>query len=385
MTAILEAAICHFSCIGANMWKQWTGELVDSNSRWHVVLNADRDQPNSGRLLLYDKSRHTLWRHARLQNITVTASSLSANTAFSPYPLNLPLDDEQRQESREIFHGSLVGVYEASEIRATLNTTGGPSGTNGALAVGCVETDKPSQSDHEFTWPQFKAWAYSLAQPDCPLIFRGHEKASYRLMTSLHRVGRRDLIRYTKNDLPILSGYVSGITGRTYRLNDFHDYNNLLSLAQHHGYPTPLLDWTESPFIAAYFALRNTVSNCDTKCRIFAFNVDEFQRDIAPEHGALEVPHLILSAHRAASRDHNRALPQQSVFMLSNISEIETFITEAEEMTGKRYLIKVDLMKSEAKNALNELRFMGLTEATLFPGLDGICSELRNRFFRDND
>jgi hypothetical protein len=178
-----------------------------------------------------------------------------------------------------------------------------------------------------------------------------------------------------------LAGYVSGVTGRTYRLNNFHDYNNLLSVAQHHGYPTPLLDWTESPYIAAYFALRGSVSTDDERCRIYALNIDELQRDSGAKQGALEHPFLSLYPVHAATRDHNRALPQQSVFVLSNVVEIEVFIAQVEEMTRKQYLTKIDLARTDAGVALAELRLMGITEASLFPGLDGICKELRDRFF----
>ncbi len=365
------------------MWKQWIGELIDSDSRWDVVLNVDIDHPHSGRLLLYNKSIQTLWRHGRLQNITVTNSEITADIEFSPYPFP---HKRLLDESPEIFRGSFIGKFAVSAcINAILNTLSGPSGTNGSLTLNCIETDEPAPADHNFTWTQFKEWAYNAANPSYHLIFRGHEKASYRLKTSLHRTGRRDLIRYAEHDLSVLSGYVSGVNGRTYRLDDNHDYNNLLSLAQHHGYPTPLLDWTESPFIAAYFALRNMSSDCGTRCRIFAFNIDEYKQDVAAEEGGLQVPHLSLHTIRAAARDHDRALPQQSVLMLSTVVEIESFIANIEEQSKKRYLTKVDLTRQDAGIALHELRLMGLTEASMFPGVDGLCRELKNRFFSPCD
>ena len=363
------------------MWQQWTGQLVDAGHQWEVVLNIDRDRPNAGRILLFDIEHPDHWGHAKVKNLSIDNSNLRANAEFSPYPSNLPIDEQQQRESTDLFGGTIVGKLEANELRAKINTSGGPQGTNGELVIGCVETDAPSESDHSFTWPQFKEWASNLALPDCPFIFRGHERVAYRLKTSLHRTGRRDLIRYDEEDLPSLAAYVSGANGRTYRLNDFHDYNALLSLAQHHGYPTPLLDWTESPYIAAYFALRNAKSNHDEKCRVYAFDVNRFQKEIASEQAILRSPILSLYAHRAASRDHNRALPQQSVFMLSNVVEIETFIDLAEKKKNTRYLTKIDLPKATAKAALDELRSMGITEASLFPGLDGICRAMRDRFF----
>ncbi len=332
-------------------------------------------------MLLFEIKDQTKWRHASLNNLSVSYSSFTADAEFSPYPFGLSLDQQQQLEPTGIFGGTIVGNFIGTELSATLNTPSGPQGTNGQLTVGCVETDAPSKSDHCFTWPQFKEWVSSLPLANCPLIFRGHEKAEYRLRTSLHRAGRRDLIRYVQEDLPILNGYVSGVTGRTYRLKDFDDYNNLLSLAQHHGYPTPLLDWTESPYIAAYFALRGTASTDNGNCRIYAFDTAAYRCNVGADEGALEDPHLNLYAIRAASRDHDRALAQQSVLMLSNVAEIEALIVKAEKQTCKRYLTKIDLVKSNARAALDDLRMMGITEASIFPGLDGICRALRDRFF----
>lgn len=74
-------------------------------------------------------------------------------------------------------------------------------------------------------------------------------------------------------------------------------------------------------------------------------------------------------------------IPQQAASSLSNIDDIEAYISEHEKQTGKTYLQAIDLPLRERRYVMSEPAYMGITAGALFPGLDGACEELRERLF----
>jgi FRG domain len=156
-----------------------------------------------------------------------------------------------------------------------------------------------------------------------------------------------------------------------------------LNLVQHHGYPTPLLDWTISPFIGAYFAFRNLRRGRfapDQKVRIFILDGRQWVNDW--EASVVMAPafrHLTLLEPLAINNP--RATPQQSVSSVTNVDDIETYIRNGETIRGTNYLRAIDLAVDDRRIVMQELALMGVNAGSLLPGLDGACEQLRERFF----
>lgn len=229
-------------------------------------------------------------------------------------------------------------------------------------------------------WNEFKQFASSLEPYE--YAFRGHADCAWRLRTSFHRTGRANLVRFSTEDMAALNRHLVGLTTSRFNLSDGSDYAAFLSLVQHHGYPTPGLDWTQSPFVAAYFAFKDIRSKDvrpDQKVRILILEAKKWN---LLNRGAFLMPGFLhMTLVEPLALNNTRALPQQSLFGFTNISDLETYLEHAGRLKGISYLTAIDLPVSERKSVMQDLALMGITAGSLFPGLDGACQQLKERFF----
>lgn len=226
-------------------------------------------------------------------------------------------------------------------------------------------------------WDEFKEFISTLEHTK--YIYRG-QSDSWRLRTSYHRTGRSNFLRYNEN-VNELQHHVCAQTNRIYNLNDPIDYAALLSLGQHHGYPTPLVDWSESPYVAVYFAyslLPEDHSN--KKVRIYIFDIFNWRKN-TPQVRHLNSPVLSLTPLKPMPIYNNRSVPQQSVTTFSNVDDIESFIQGYETIHNEKYLTIIELSSNDKKKILTELYGMGINAGSLFPGLDGSCRMLKEKHF----
>ena len=93
-------------------------------------------------------------------------------------------------------------------------------------------------------------WQPDIRRFRAQLAYRGLSNAAYDLSTSLMRLGDG----YARLEKHLLRNF------RKYAHRDAvpNDSNwNWLTMAQHHGLPTRLMDWTFSPYVAMHFATAN--------------------------------------------------------------------------------------------------------------------------------
>jgi hypothetical protein len=96
-------------------------------------------------------------------------------------------------------------------------------------------------------------------------LFRGQANSQWKLQTTLERMGCLNFPIYQYYDmLRRLKTSLETFTGKSWILDDWecdgdscveNGLNNLdyLVYLRHYGFPSPLLDWTRSPFISAFF------------------------------------------------------------------------------------------------------------------------------------
>lgn len=172
-----------------------------------------------------------------------------------------------------------------------------------------------------------------------------------------------------------------------------------LSLMQHHGAPTRLLDFTYSIYVAAYFALERA----DDDAVIWAVNgpwaVQESARllDAAGKADPRIVKEGFLEHHEALARNwffeaplvavaypinpyrlNERLRIQRGVFMIVGdvTKSFMDNLSALPDADSPQHVVKIVIPAAQRLTALSQLFYMGIARSSLFPGLDGYAQSL---------
>ncbi|TWI65158.1 FRG domain-containing protein [Pseudoduganella lurida] len=232
------------------------------------------------------------------------------------------------------------------------------------------------------SWSDFRQWANKIRQTENAELFRGHGDSRFSLTTTFHRNGRQDMVKYCDTVVPEFRSHAEAALGR--RLDgDGYEFATLLALAQHHGLPTPLLDFTASPYIAAFFAFADALDQAReeaTHVRIFAVT-RAFLGSSTPPVVSLTGAWPFIYRLAVSPINNPRLYAQQGQFLATNVAMVEDFLEMWEFNTGKQAIYAADIPISETVKALEDLKYMGVTAATMFPGLDGACKMMKHDMF----
>jgi hypothetical protein len=225
-------------------------------------------------------------------------------------------------------------------------------------------------------WREFKDWASNVTQTQAMELFRGHGSNQFELDTSFHRAGLRRVERYCSDTLREFGAQAEVALGFKINMNDPDDFSMVLGLAQHHGLPTPMLDWTRSPYIAAFFAFADAIDGQGARTdgdyvRVYGLTKD-FLKPLYTPNVELPLYRPYIAPLAVSGRNNPRLHAQQGRFLVTNYWHVERHIRAMESADNKTYLVAADVPIASALEALEDLDYMGLSAASLFPGLDGL-------------
>ena len=224
------------------------------------------------------------------------------------------------------------------------------------------------------------------------LLYRGQADSRWRLETTLERTVPKPLsleeyYRLTKQAKPRIETFAD----KSWKIPTHIEYSKWLKSEQyppfnfdaypyfvylrHHGFPSPLLDWTASPYIAAFFAMDKPANGAEDVSVYVFWEYTEggkiTDRDKPAIHGL--GPNV---------RSHRRHFLQQSQYTICTAMTGDNWIYAKHEdvvaraETGQDRLWKINIPTSARAEFLKKLHKMNINSFSLFATEDSLLATL---------
>jgi hypothetical protein len=199
------------------------------------------------------------------------------------------------------------------------------------------------------------------------LVFRGQADSRWALRASLDRIHQfkseddrqkclRRLIQEFKQEATGIDLKIPNMSPIAWEM-----------LGRHHSLPTSLLDWTQSPWVAALFAFADSFPADTQYASVWMFDREIFARNLLPEIEIIEDEQMI--------RFNPRAIEQRGLFL-----QIKKATPPLEVLVDSS-LIRYEIPVSERKIVLSDLDEMLINTRSLFRDLDGVAKLASGRVF----
>jgi hypothetical protein len=258
------------------------------------------------------------------------------------------------------------------------------------------------------TWEEFEKELEDVRreydQPDVrfssssTLLFRGHQNSCWLLSTTLDRKRERMLFKDYYRLIANIRPQIETLTGKEWSIpsypdveKDVREYDEFsiklwsgrcpgyayMAYLRHHGFPSPLLDWTRSPYVAAFFAFNKVIEDSNSRVSIYIFG---------------ETAHVsgngmpVLYRYGPYVKTHRRHVLQQSEYTLCCFYDdkwffenYDTIFDQGRHQQGLCW--KITLPTTERTKVLRVLDEYNLNAFSLFESEDSMMEMLAVREF----
>lgn len=233
--------------------------------------------------------------------------------------------------------------------------------------------------------------SYCPSQTRFDFIFRGHSDINYDIIPSLFR---EDAIKEREKT------YIYDFFRYQYMIKEnisSIDYLSVLTLAQHYGIPTRLLDWTANPLVALFFSCKNN----DTDGCVWVLQKTFYQNNINNNFSIHTTFRDYINHNFSSSANFNFKMPvifypnfidnrmrnQNSVFMLwgniENPFDDNFYKHNAIDITStensKKCIYKLEIPSSYKHQILVELDWIGINDSFIFYDMPSVSKTIKTR------